>query len=133
MANLTAEQQDVPFPSWEAWNEIRNGRLMPCLESDRDLYESQKRFAAENIKYTKCVGCTQRFSDENCFTQAGWQETQISGLCERCFDAATQEEETPDDDKCPDCGYWVCACDDDECEECGRLNCVCDLDEEEPW
>lgn len=93
MSNLTSDEQYVPFPSWEAWNEIRNGRLMPFLESDRELYESQKRFAAEHIKYTNCVGCTHRFSDENCFTEDGWKETQLSGLCERCFDDATMEEE----------------------------------------
>lgn len=47
MANVTAETiVDVPFPSWEAWSDLRNGPLMPRLESDRDLYDSQKRFAA---------------------------------------------------------------------------------------
>lgn len=122
---------DVPFPSWEAWCDLRNGPLMPRLESDRALYESQRRFAADHVTHIKCVSCAQRFSDENCFTQEGWQETQISGLCERCFDSAMQE--VPDDDHCPDCGYQVCSCDDDECEECGRRNCICDLDEEEPW
>lgn len=133
MTNLTAEQE-VPFPSWEDWNRIRNGPLIPCIESDRDEYDSQKRFAAANVTHTSCVACKQRFSGDNCFTQAGWQETQISGLCERCFDEATTEPEVEDqDDKCPDCGFWVCACDDDECPECGRDNCVCDLDEEEPW
>jgi hypothetical protein len=95
--------ETVPFPSWESWNRIRNGELMPCLETDRDLYESQKRFAAEHVTFTKCVGCTRPFSDENCFTQAGWQETQISGVCERCFDQmcadaeAEEEEEMPED------------------------------------
>lgn len=94
--------EDVPFPSWEAWNRIRNGELMPCLESDRAEYDSQKRFAAANITYTACVECKERFSDANCRTQAGWQETQISGLCERCFDNITEEaleaEEEPEED-----------------------------------
>ena len=78
--------EDVPFPSWEAWNRIRNGDVMPRLETDRDIYESQRSFAAANVTHTSCVSCKERFSDTNCFTQAGWQETQISGLCERCFD-----------------------------------------------
>lgn len=44
-----------------------------------------------------------------------------------------------DDDRCPDCGLWICACFDEECEECGRYNCVCDIDEDDfeggflPW
>ena len=123
---------DVPFPSWEAWCDLRNGPLMPRLESDRALYESQKQFAADHVTHTKCVSCAQRFSDENCFTQEGWQETQISGMCERCFDAVAMESEDDDEERCPDCHFLVCACD-DECPECGRLNCTCDLDGEETW
>lgn len=46
--------------------------------------------------------------------------------------------EDEDDERCPDCGFLVCACFDEECPECGRFNCTCDLDEEEergfiPW
>jgi len=92
--------EEVPFPSWEAWNRIRNGNLMPCLESDREEYESQKRFATAHIKHASCVACKDRFSDANCFTQAGWQETQISGLCERCFDQICAEE---DDEEAQEC------------------------------
>ena len=90
--------ENVPFPSWEAWNRIRNGDFMPCLESDRDLYESQKAFAAQHVTYTACVACKERFSDANCRTQAGWQETQISGLCEACFDEICAEEPEEDED-----------------------------------
>lgn len=96
--DVTADPIDVPFPSWEAWNRIRNGDFMPCLESDRAEYDSQKRFAAANITYTICVACKEPFSDANCRTQAGWQETQISGLCERCFDDITAEDEEPEED-----------------------------------
>lgn len=88
----------VPFPSWEAWNRIR-GLLPP----DRGLYEDQKALAAAHVRHVTCVICKERFSDANCFTQEGWQETQLSGLCERCFDqicldaAAEEEEEMPED------------------------------------
>lgn len=111
---------------------MRNGDLIPPVETDRALYEAQRQLAAAHITYTACVSCKQEFSDENCFTQAGWQETQISGMCERCFDAATMESED-DEERCPDCGFLVCSCDDDECPECGRLNCTCDLDKDETW
>lgn len=102
MSEHIPSTEEVPFPSWEAWNRIRNGSFMPSLERDRGEYESQKRFAAEHITYTKCVGCTHPFSDDNCFTQAGWQETQISGLCERCFDQVCAEDDDEDEQDEPD-------------------------------
>jgi uncharacterized protein YbdZ (MbtH family) len=40
-------------------------------------------------KYTKCVNCSEPFSDKNVKTPGGWRETQISGLCEDCFDYIT--------------------------------------------
>lgn len=43
-----------------------------------------------------CICCGEEFSETNCFTEAGWKETQISGYCERCFEAMfTEEEEAP--------------------------------------
>jgi hypothetical protein len=33
-----------------------------------------------------CIRCRRPFSDENVFTDAGREETKITGLCERCFD-----------------------------------------------
>jgi hypothetical protein len=137
---LTTDSNDVPFPSWEAWNRIRNGALMPCLESDRGEYDAQKQFAASRVKHTSCVECKQRFSDGNCFTQAGWEETQISGLCESCFDEMTAEPEDEGDDgwdgeglegddelsNCHafvDGGVFVCgAAGSEDCDECS-FNC----------
>lgn len=37
-------------------------------------------------KYTECIQCKEPFSKENVFTQEGARETQISGMCEKCFD-----------------------------------------------
>lgn len=47
----------------------------------------------------RCVLCKEPFGEANVFTQAGWRETQITGLCEACFDRVTAEddEETIDD------------------------------------
>lgn len=36
---------------------------------------------------THCVRCREPFGKHNVFTDAGWSETNISGLCERCFDS----------------------------------------------
>jgi hypothetical protein len=91
-------EEDVPFPSWAAWNRIRNGEGWPGFEHERAEYEAQKAFAAANVKHTSCAACKERFSDANCHTQAGWQETQISGMCERCFDDMTAEPKEGTDD-----------------------------------
>lgn len=39
-----------------------------------------------------CIECKERFSDKNVYSSAGAKETQISGLCEQCFDKITVEE-----------------------------------------
>lgn len=38
-------------------------------------------------RFKCCVFCKEPFSDKNVFTQLGWRETQISGMCEKCFDS----------------------------------------------
>lgn len=88
-------QDDVPFPSFEAWQRIR-GDLIEFPHARED-YEAQKAFAAAHVTYTSCVSCKERFSDANCSTEAGWMETQISGLCERCFDAVTADRAAEED------------------------------------
>lgn len=49
---------------------------------------------------THCIECKQMFTTANTYTEAGWRETQISGLCEDCFNTicAGSEEETEDED-----------------------------------
>lgn len=33
-----------------------------------------------------CVSCGEKFSNKNVFTKVGWKETEISGICEKCWD-----------------------------------------------
>ena len=47
---------------------------------------------AEAWKKGVCAACL-RPALENCYSDAGQKEYHISGLCERCFDAATKEDE----------------------------------------
>ena len=47
---------------------------------------------------THCMDCGQAFSSENTHSEAGWKETQISGICEDCFDTLFAD---PDDDFTP--------------------------------
>jgi hypothetical protein len=49
------------------------------------------------LNYTNCVCCKEEFSKENVFTKEGAAETQISGMCEKCFDAIFEEEEEDDE------------------------------------
>lgn len=54
------------------------------------------------MKYTKCKNCNKPFTDENVYSQDGWKETQISGICELCFDNITKEPEDEfSDEDCP--------------------------------
>jgi len=39
-----------------------------------------------------CIKCREGFSPSNVYTDAGWRETKISGLCERCFDEICKED-----------------------------------------
>jgi len=43
-----------------------------------------------------CIQCREGFSPSNVYSEAGWRETKISGLCERCFDEICKE---PDDEQ----------------------------------
>lgn len=40
-----------------------------------------------------CIQCREPFTAKNVFTDAGWRETKISGLCEQCWDNLFKEEE----------------------------------------
>lgn len=44
----------------------------------------------------KCVSCKEPFSDENVYSDLGWKEVQISGLCELCFDKIKEYEDEDD-------------------------------------
>jgi len=39
-----------------------------------------------DLKIKHCIICEESFTEKNCFTDAGWRETQITGFCESCFD-----------------------------------------------
>lgn len=58
--------------------------------------------------HCRCRCCGQRFSDANVYSEAGWIETRISGLCEVCFDtdadliAKDEDDDRPEDEDRPD-------------------------------
>jgi hypothetical protein len=58
----------------------------------KQLPESEEEFKvlleAKACKFENCVACKKMFTSLNTHTEAGWRETQISGICETCFDKA---------------------------------------------
>jgi hypothetical protein len=44
-------------------------------------------------KFNSCISCNEPFSKENIHSIEGWRETQISGLCEYCFDNVFKDQE----------------------------------------
>ncbi len=53
---------------------------------------------SERAPRTRCVCCGEPFSDANVYSEAGWIETQISGLCEVCLDTLAELIAREDDD-----------------------------------
>jgi hypothetical protein len=49
-------------------------------------------------RYGRCISCREPFSEANVYSEAGWLETRVSGLCEVCFDAIADIPATGLDD-----------------------------------
>jgi len=59
-------------------------------------YEELKRNDA--LQYDCCCSCGFIFTTMNVHTREGWLETQISGMCEECWDDMCEEmEPNPED------------------------------------
>ena len=56
------------------------GNLLPESEADfADNYDA--------MRYKTCLQCQKGFTSQNTKSVQGWRETQITGMCERDFDA----------------------------------------------
>lgn len=57
--------------------------------------EKLKDKLAKEIKLVPgtCIQCKEVFSTKNVFTKAGWAETEISNMCEKCFDGLFKDDE----------------------------------------
>ena len=66
---------------------IRGHQLPETYEEFKQLVASG---AARNLK---CEDCDLPFEPPRVTTAAGWRETQISGLCETCYDALFADAE----------------------------------------
>ena len=47
--------------------------------------------------FRSCHVCREDFSQGSASTPAGWRETQISGICETCFDKLFAKDEDSED------------------------------------
>lgn len=54
---------------------------------------AKQAFGGAPVPEGHCRSCRQPFSDANVFTPAGWGETQLSKLCEKCWDEMWKEED----------------------------------------
>lgn len=64
------------------------GRSLPQSEADFRLL-----VATSGQRFASCVSCTEVFDHTNTHSPEGWQETQISGMCEDCFDRIFSDKE----------------------------------------
>lgn len=69
-------------------NELKNGRCDQCTTGANNLTQVLKGSPSDT-----CFSCKEEFSEKNVFTDAGWLETKLSGLCERCFNKIFEGED----------------------------------------
>ena len=68
-----------------------------------------------------CRKCQKPFTSENVFTPAGWKETEISQMCEACFDAMFGAVPGGGLDVCQGCGIMPVLEHSTFCEFCNDL------------
>lgn len=65
--------------------------------SDDQIWKEFEKSLNEGITINSsqgvCVCCNKPFTDENVYSEAGWRETKITQMCEKCFDDATLSDE----------------------------------------
>jgi hypothetical protein len=69
--------------------------MRPSIRKGKSLPESAADFEAlreaRGLTYAACLLCRQPFSPANTHSALAWAETQISGMCEDCFDVLFAE------------------------------------------
>jgi hypothetical protein len=68
---------------------LRGHQLPESVNDARELKYSG------TLKYLKCSQCSVELYDATAATSAeGWRETQLSGMCESCFDQLFENDES---------------------------------------
>jgi hypothetical protein len=61
-----------------------------------ESYDQFKR-GKETATFTRCMFCEKPFTPSTVKTAEGWRETQISGICESCFDTILVDDDELDE------------------------------------
>ena len=69
------------------------GKLLPQSFEDFMMLADTNR-----LTFAKCVFCGEPFHKTETKSQTGWQETQISGACEPCYNDICEDSDEGDDD-----------------------------------
>ena len=65
-----------------------------------ECYEDFRRIeAAGGLRFHTCVSCMDDFRPDNTHTKLGWVETQISRMCEDCYDRLFADDEAADEEE----------------------------------
>ncbi len=73
--------------------------ILTGLPLPESLAEFDQIAAEGKLRYRACQECGDDFTPRTVHTKQGWAETQISGICENCFDELFREpDEIIDDD-----------------------------------
>ena len=78
------------------WPTADDNDTLVWSSSLRRLVTSSRKEELEK-KHGICCSCNQAFSSHNVFTKLGWRETQISGMCEKCWDDLFKDADEEDD------------------------------------
>lgn len=74
--------------------------MRDSLHPGKQLPESEEDFLtlrdSGRAAFLVCLDCKKPFSADNTTSPLGWAETQISGMCEDCFDFLFREIEDDD-------------------------------------
>jgi hypothetical protein len=66
---------------------IRTGLPLPTCQADFEWIKE-----IHKASYTNCIECGGPFGAHNVASTNGWKETQISGLCENCWEELFAED-----------------------------------------
>lgn len=73
------------------------------MKKHEERPESEEQFKrlleVDRTNFNHCFQCKQPFTSENVYSDMGWRETQISGICEKCFDKMFEESEDHEDEQ----------------------------------
>ena len=78
---------------WDLTQQCFVPAIVRAIELPRPISSEAFLKDHDRMRFKDCVSCRKPFSDLNVKTPLGWKETQISGMCETCFDNLFADKE----------------------------------------